>query len=735
MSSNHRIILLLRCSLVYCLNGIIGFTDGSNTHKKDEEEEERRVYSRTFSNHHHHHPSHYKTIYEILYDTWTSIDTGSLVLTIGIIVSALILQCIYGQKVDNKPTHKTTTATPAQTKGIYSPSKDNTDESLSSTNPTVPASSPEQSSRTITEGKQDNKDYYDDRSSSSSDDEEEEEEANPPLQFSKNNSNDKYNNNGSSSNSSTITTGNISVEQSISQVNPSFAATISPSSLFATDPAQIMKKSTFLRLPKDIQCQDIFEWDTSEGGKDHIGTGSTCLVFRCRLRNDRPSVWDQYWASKRRGSLPSRLCVKVYNENSLRVIDAYSIDPKIIKRELKSMMIAPHPHIVQIIHVFLVMVPPSNSNDSATYSFVQRATRFQSVYVIQEYAPGVPDIITNLQGLNPLQRSMILKKGGGGSELYRYLYKRRKLDSNRREIPEIGLPEVPLKYTLAQILLGIMALHERKIPLMHRDIKPENLVVVLEYLVKVTDKFDTTTEVKIPFVKLMDFGFARSVPLHTAERHQKEDENWFHTGLLGSGQYIAPEIVQYEMDDGRRLSKEDDSELDGFKHTNSSDTPNPSSMDSRTPYEFSESTGTPPSPMTPTRSMHQRLVKNNSSNDGEFLTTNLFHPVQNQIFIAKYGIKCDIYSLGILLYFSATLEKTRSVFTSPGGINDDPFAARRINRVLSPEGQALFWRMVALNPNDRPSARECLQSPWFNDIRESFAVYFNNRILIDILGE
>lgn len=55
--------------------------------------------------------------------------------------------------------------------------------------------------------------------------------------------------------------------------------------------------------------RDYFDFIAREGSVDHIGSGSTCEVYKCRLK---AGVVNPF------GELPEEMCVKVYNLEALR---------------------------------------------------------------------------------------------------------------------------------------------------------------------------------------------------------------------------------------------------------------------------------------------------------------------------------------------------------------------------------------------------------------------------------
>lgn len=56
---------------------------------------------------------------------------------------------------------------------------------------------------------------------------------------------------------------------------------------------------------------------------------------------------------------------------------------------------------------------------------------------------------------------------------------------HRRETNELGLSEAHARFYVAEVLLALMYLHERRIT--HRDVKPDNMLIDRNGHIKLTD--------------------------------------------------------------------------------------------------------------------------------------------------------------------------------------------------------------------------------------------------------
>ena len=87
-------------------------------------------------------------------------------------------------------------------------------------------------------------------------------------------------------------------------------------------------------------------------------------------------------------------------------------------------------------------------------------------------------------------------------------------------VPEQGMAEQEVKYTIVQISEALKFMHSKR--LVHRDVKPENVVIM--------DKLKTQ-------IKLIDFGMTLRSGTHVAR-------------VCGSIPYTPPEICQASITDG-----------------------------------------------------------------------------------------------------------------------------------------------------------------------------------------
>ena len=100
----------------------------------------------------------------------------------------------------------------------------------------------------------------------------------------------------------------------------------------------------------------------------------------------------------------------------------------------------------------------------------------------------------------------------------------------------------------------------------------------------------------------------------------------------------------------------------------------------------------------------------------------------------KYNHKCDIWSLGVVLYIllcgyapfngNSKTEIYKKINTAPVVMNGDDWKA------ISFEASDLVKKMLNKNADQRVSAEECLQHPWFTSLKTDFK---NNQA--EILGK
>jgi serine/threonine protein kinase len=99
----------------------------------------------------------------------------------------------------------------------------------------------------------------------------------------------------------------------------------------------------------------------------------------------------------------------------------------------------------------------------------------------------------------------------------------------------------------------------------------------------------------------------------------------------------------------------------------------------------------------------------------------------------RYGEKCDIWSCGVLMYmmlsgvppfYGATRKEVMQK------ISKGKFSFKsKVWSIISKEAKELIEKMLTLNPDKRPSAREVLNHPWFikdQSVKINTAQYLEN---------
>ena len=159
------------------------------------------------------------------------------------------------------------------------------------------------------------------------------------------------------------------------------SSTLSTTAELVTSPPLTLNSELYAdmpHLPDSITFHDVFECHYDKC----VGVGATSRVYLCTLREDRPAAWDMYWNIVGNGErIPDILCVKIYDQEKLRLRSRNSIDPKAIYREFAFVTGRPHPNLIRLYYLFTELAPVAER--------ANRATAWTAVYVVQEYAQGI----------------------------------------------------------------------------------------------------------------------------------------------------------------------------------------------------------------------------------------------------------------------------------------------------------------------------------------------------------
>jgi serine/threonine protein kinase len=453
--------------------------------------------------------------------------------------------------------------------------------------------------------------------------------------------------------------------------------------------------------------------------KDLLGSGASCVVFRCALR---PEV-----AADPKGHpfgvLPADLCVKVYSPAFLA--NPLNNVAEMTEREGLTTFLAPHPHISRTVYTFKERARKGDAHYSSVHAVLERALGVpDDLEAFGKLAPnvsrtvgtgtsgeerdsdltshsqtqtgGVADIYTDrrhhhLQNrhvdssspppqLPPLsasspafsQRQLRDELGSGGvnkPDLFSYIFTRG------------GLGEGRVRHVLWQLLSALMFLHEQPTPLVHRDIKPENALVCGE-------RHAPSSSRPIPVVKLTDFGVAKVLQ-----------------GVQGRADVVMGTKVGVSEEGGGGGSA-------GFGGRRMSPLL-PAATPCRCPIHGrrSHKRVPPPHPSIPSQT---DLYWAPEVRNGE-----------------AYNFLADIYSMGVLALVAATGQ-------SPAELGAKPFVTAAIvdrhgPAGLGAEGCALVKAMCGLIARTRPTARECLRHPFFDPVRTEARVVFGEGVLEDVV--
>ena len=92
-----------------------------------------------------------------------------------------------------------------------------------------------------------------------------------------------------------------------------------------------------------------------------------------------------------------------------------------------------------------------------------------------------------------------------------------------------------------------------------------------------------------------------------------------------------------------------------------------------------------------------------------------------EVFLGRYNEKRDVWSVGCIMYTILGNQPPFSVQSVPKTIENIRIGKYNLNlpqfKLVSPEAIDLIRKMLTYRPNDRPTAQEALEHPWFEKIR------------------
>jgi serine/threonine protein kinase len=265
------------------------------------------------------------------------------------------------------------------------------------------------------------------------------------------------------------------------------------------------------------RVSDAFEWDVRG---DKIGSGTTCTVYKARVRSTAPPAIAAAAATCAGG-----VCVTVFDMAPLRAragpavaavaaaaagagAPAAATAVQMLEREFSALSRYVHPALLRVVATYTERDSPGAKNPGALPD---------ALFAVMERATGAPP--------GPLHASMsileraALQRDASPADLSFYFRTRG------------ALSHAAAAYVVAQIAAGVAYLHARGA--IHRDLKPANILVFGEV---------DTPAGPVPRVKIADFGLARDVPPE-AQAGAAAGDGALLTAGIGSPLWMPPEAL------------------------------------------------------------------------------------------------------------------------------------------------------------------------------------------------